>query len=260
MIGLSTAITKRYELTVILNLKRLTGEFGWEHPIEIWEAGEEISPEGRIALEGLPAVKFRNTLEIDDRVEFWRGFQIKGPAIKYSKAAHFIWCDADVRLYESPAALLETDGYKETGSYIFRDFPDWKFSDLIEGTYDKFHSLPYFNQRKQFLRKLFPSKPTHFPEEWNYIFMDDLPVEPVEEAFAETAVFALDRERHTDVVQSFFNLNYHHNITYKHFHGDKELLWISFLLRGKPFTMNPVRPIWEGPKPLQMFDGRRFYI
>lgn len=260
MIGLATAITKRYEHIAIPNFQRLVGEFGWEHPIEIWEAGEEISAEGRAALEAIPGVKFRNTLELDDRVGFWRGFQIKAPAVLHSEATHLLWCDADVRLYKSPAHLLETDGYKTTGSYIFHDFPDWKFSSLVEEATDKFHSIPYFLQRKRFLRALLPVKSVDFPAVWDYIYADDIPTRPVQEAFAETAVFALDREANRDVAQTFYNLNYHHNYTYRRFHGDKELLWISFLVHGKPFTMNPAMPVWEGWKPLQTFCGERFYV
>lgn len=260
MIGLATAITKRYEHIAIPNFQRLYSEFGWEYPIEIWEAGEEISAEGRAALEAIPGAKFRNTLEFDDRVGFWRGFQIKAPAVLYSKADHFLWCDADVRLYQSPGTLLETDGYKETGSYIFHDFPDWKFSNLSNSSQHGFHSLPHFQERKRFLRTLLPTKSANFPAVWDYIYADEVPTEPVQEAFAETAVFALNREANRDVTQTFYNLNYHHNYTYQRFHGDKELLWISFLVHGKPFTMNNAMPVWEGSKPLQTFHGERFYV
>lgn len=260
MIGLTTSIPQRYEGRALVNLYQLRVKHGFAHPIEIWEAGEEISVEARSLLEKLSGVQFRNTLEFDDRIGEWRGFQIKGPAILHSKFEHCIWCDGDAELFQNPVKLLETEAYEQTGSYIFHDFAEWTFNSLQDIESPKFNSVGHFRARQEFLRDLFPKRPVAFPQEWSYIYEDVLPVEPVQEAFAETAVFAFDRGRHLDVAQTFYNMNYLHPYTYKRVHGDKELLWMSFLLHEKPFGIHPEYPTWNGGKPRQTLGGEPFYV
>ncbi len=260
MIGLSTAIPQKYEQTAIFNLLHMRLHMGFQLPIEVWEAGEELSEEGRHVLSNVPELTLRNTTDYDDRIDFWRGFQIKAPALLYSTAEHFIWCDADAHLFQNPTVLLDTDMYRNTGSYIFRDFSEWAYSSLVEDAPQHFNSIPRYLGRRRFVRELFPTKPAHFPSEWDHLYEDSLPVEPAAEAHAETAVFAIDRSQHADVVRSFYNLNYHHSYTYRQVHGDKELLWMSFLLHKKPYGIHPDRPQWNDGKPLQSFDGKPFYV
>lgn len=260
MIQLSTAIPEKYEKTAIFNLLNLRLHMGFEHPIEVWEAGEELSEEGRHILSNMSGVTLRNTTEFDDRAQFWRGFQIKAPAMLYSSADHFIWCDADAHLFQNPTKLLNTELYTTTGSYIFRDFPDWNYNSFVEDAQHHFNSIPRYLARRRFVRELFPVKPEHFPSEWDHLYIDTLPTEPAAEAHAETGVFAIDRTRHADVIRTFYNLNYHHEYSYKYVHGDKELLWMSFLLHKKPYGIHPDRPQWNGGKPLQGFEGAGFYV
>jgi hypothetical protein len=260
MIGLATSIPQKYESSAIYNILNLRVNLGWTHQIEVWEAGEEISEQGRDTLTNIPGVQLRNTLEYDDRVSMWRGYQIKAPALLYSAARHCVWCDGDSRLYQNPTALLESEEYEKTGSYMFRDFDIWKFKDFQENAFHKFNNIEHYFKRQQFIRQLFPSKPVHFPPEWDHLYTNGLPEEPVAEAHAETAVFAIDRERNADVVRSFYNLNYHHSWTYSVVHGDKELLWMAFLLHGKPYSIHPTYPEWRGHKPLQSFGGKEFYM
>ena len=143
---------------------------------------------------------------------------------------------------------------------MFRDFDTWKYQDFQENAFHHFNDVGRYVQRQQFIRQLFPKKPEGFPPEWDHMFVNGLPTEPAAEAHAETAVFAVDRERNEDVVRTFYNLNYHHPWTYRYVHGDKELLWMSFLLHKKPYSIHPVGPQWNGAKPLQEFGGREFYV
>jgi hypothetical protein len=236
----------------------LRGKFGFREPIEIWQSGEEVSKEFKARLEDIPAITMRNVLEFETDAKFWRGFQIKAFACKHTSFDEFILCDADATFLRNPAILWNGRKYKATGAYFFRDLMHWKFSNLGPSS-EKSHSTDFFEKRRQWLRSLLPTESPYFPKEWHYTYENAIPTEPVAEAYMESGVVCIDRNRHAKAIDRIYELNRNYEETYQMVWGDKETFWIGFCMASEPYTMN-----WKYPtnriKLTQYYGLRKFYI
>ena len=172
MKGLVIACPKKYEKFCLKNLYELK-KMGCNLPIEIWEIGEEISPNYRKLFKNIPNIIFKNVNDYCDNPSYWKGFQVKVFALYHTDFDEFILCDADVTFYSNPEILFEDKYYLLTGAYFFKDLDNWRFRNLshnITEEMNKFSSLPFYEKRRSFIKKLLPSKPINFPSEWS-IFM-----------------------------------------------------------------------------------------
>jgi len=258
MRGLAIGLPAKYENVTLENLARLSTRFGFREPVEIWEAGNEVSPDARHRLEGLGNVTIRNVAEISADVEDWKGFQIKGFICRHSKFDELILADADVIFFQSPETIWKDRGYRATGTYFFRDRAQWKFHDLRSSDDDKFQSEEFFEARRKWILDLMPEKSRFFPPEWDYIYGKGLPRRPVAEAYMEAGVVYLDRARCGAAIDNIFQLNRDHEVTYRHVWGDKETYWIACCKAGLPFTMNRRYPRMK--RQLTQYYGMRpFY-
>jgi hypothetical protein len=258
--GVAIPVPQRYEKMTLTNIFNLRNTFHFQDPIEIWEVGEEISPEARQLFSTFPNVEFKNTLSYDDRIDYWRGYQVKGLVTKYSSFDDYIFCDADVVFLQNPSVIQRSTEYLITGSYMFRDFPFWQFKHLQEKGADKWSDLGYFRGRQNFIKKLLPERSPYFFPEWNYLYDIEIPTEPVQESSAETGVVYINKRDHTDVVQTFYELNENWKETYQYTHGDTAAFWLSFVMNKKPFSLNPEPPMWANGSPLQPYKNVPFYV
>ena len=153
---------------------------------------------------------------------------------------------------------FETDGYKETGSFFFRDLKKWKFSRLGNSKI-KFHSIEFLERRKAWIRSLMPVASPHFPIEWSYIYDDEIPVEPVAEAYMEAGVVYMDKNIHQDSMQAILEMNTQRDVSYSVVHGDKETWWLGCCVANKPFYMNPQYPFFIF-KLIQTIGIKPFYV
>lgn len=258
--GVAIPVPQRYEKMTLTNIYNLRNTFNFQDPIEIWEVGEEVSQEARQLLSTFPNVQFKNTLTYDDRIEYWRGYQVKGLVTKYSSFDDYIFCDADVVFLQNPSIIQRSTDYLITGSYMFRDFPFWQFKNLQENGTDKWSDLGYFRGRQNFIKRLLPERSPYFFPEWKYLYDTEIPTEPVQESSAETGVVYINKREHADVVQTFYELNENWKETYQYTHGDTAAFWLSFVMNNKPFSLNPEPPMWANGSPLQPYNHVPFYV
>lgn len=259
MKGFILSVPQKYETLALRNVLRLRNRFHLDHPIEIWEAGREISDAVRAQFAAVKGVEFRNVADVGEDPEAWRGFQIKALMCRHTRFEEFVLVDADATFLQSPAKIWNDEGYRQTGSFFFRDLTRWKFHDLREGPdAGKFHSAAFVRDRGAWLRGLVPQPPAFFPKEWEYLYRPDLPREPVLEAYMESGVVYFDRSRHARTIDFLLELNRNHAETYRHVWGDKETFWIACCQSGTPFTMNPQTP-FVFRKLVQPYRGLPFY-
>ncbi len=245
MKGLIFAVPRKYESTCLINIKKLR-EQGCDLPIEIWEIGEEISSSQRALFEKVENVVFKNVENYIDNPNHWKGFQVKAFILKHTDFEEVMLCDADVIIYQNPNLLFENEHYLNTGTCFFKDLDKWKFSKLHNPIiqfknrffYNKFTSASFFRKRKKWLLKLLPEKSAFFPKEWDYIYNDDLPKEPVKEALQESGIVLMNKTKHRVTIEHIYSLNNNYKETYEFVWGDKETFWIGCLMANNPFYFN----------------------
>jgi hypothetical protein len=265
MAGIAIPAPARYIDQLLKNIYNLRVNIRYTDPIEIWEVGEELTSEMRMVLSLFPNITFKNTTDYDDRVEYWRGFQAKAPVIKYSKLNDIILCDGDAVLFQDPSIIQKSNKYIESGSFLFLDFPYFYFDLPSEKHKDqssitKFNSHDYYDKRKSFVRSIIPKPPSFFPSEWKHLYEDSYPTTRVPECLAESGVFYINREKHSDVIDTFYNLNFNWKETYEYVHGDKELVWLSFMIHNKEITLNNTYPVSYNRNLCQLYNNSPFYI
>jgi len=252
-----------YAKYFLKNIEYLRNEIKTPIPIEIWEVGDELNNEIRDRLSLFPNITFKNTLEFDDRITHWRGFQAKAPVLKFSKATDIIICDADVTIFQDPLIIQNSKPYIDTGSYMFRDFQHWYWNlpkERNSNPPSNFESHDYYDRRKNFVKSIAPVLTPIFPREWAYIYNDDYPSYLAQEALAESGVFFINRDKNQDVIDTFYELNNNHNESYKCVHGDKELVWLSFIKNNKSFSINHLYPVSLFNSLTQLYNNNPFYI
>lgn len=262
--GIAIPAPHRYYKNLIQNINILRNRIRYTDPIEIWEIGDELTPEMRQELSLFPNIILKNTLEFDDRIEHWRGFQAKAPVIKHSKLNDIIICDADVTLLDDPSIIQKNNSYIETGSYIFRDVTYYYFDlpseKLNQPNISKFNSHDYYDKRRSFVRSISPNKSVYFPQEWDHLYNDSYPNYLASECLAESGVFFINREKNNDVIDTFYDLNNNWQESYECVHGDKELTWLSFIKHNKNFSFNNHIASSYNNCILQLYDSKPFYI
>lgn len=247
MRGIVIACPQKYEKICLNNIRAVRIVHKCNLPIEIWEIGEEISPEIRREMSSISNIVFKNVNNFSKNPRHWKGFQVKVFALHHSEFDEAILCDADVTFYKSPEIIFLDEHYIRTGTYFFRDLDQWTFHNLSNAGANKFQSLQFFNARKQFFRHIMPNNPPHFPPEFSYIYSDDVPTEPVKEALQESGVVYINRRIHDKSMEHIYFLNYNHKITYNHVWGDKETFWIGCVMAGKEYYFNPTAGFMNGP-------------
>ena len=240
MIGFIIAVPRKYEEICYKNVIKIRNEYKIDYPIEIWQVYKnEISNEMMDNLSKIKNLTFKYVSDymIGNNFLFWKGFQVKGFILKYTKLKTIILCDADIEFYRNPLVILEDDNYKKTGTYFFRDLSSWKFSNLQKASL-KFNSIDFFNERKRFIRSVLPIKPESVPKECSYIYDENIPSEPVNEAYQESGCVYINREMHKDTIDCIYFLNENYNFVYNYIWGDKETFWLGCLIVKKGYHIN----------------------
>jgi hypothetical protein len=251
--GLVTSIPERYVQFALFNLKKIYSDLGCQLPIEIWEVGNELSPESKQKISAITdKIIWRNVSEFTDNLAHWKGFQVKAFIVANSSFNEVLLFDADGIFHQNPENLFGDAGYQETGFYLFRDLKRWVFEfnwydklmhqlglrKPFKG--NKFRNYAFYQERQNWLRRcLNNQKPSNFPIEWDYIWKDGIPAEPVIETYVDSGVVAINRSKHPQTIKCLYDLNKNHPDTYKYVWGDKETFWISALMAKEPFTVNP---------------------
>jgi len=240
MRGFIIACPLKYQHFCLENVLKIRNIYSVDLPIEIWQIGQEISDEYMERFKTISNLSFHYVEKHTELLNHWRGFQVKAFILKHTTLTEPILCDADIVFHSNPLLLYNDPGYLETGTYFFRDLEQWKFHNLQSPGPEKFQSLDFFNQRKGFIRWIAGEKKSpYFPEEWSYIYDETVPSEPVAEAYQESGVVAIDKNKNQDIVERIFFLNDYHEYTYNFIHGDKETFWLACLMCEKPYTINP---------------------
>jgi hypothetical protein len=265
MSGIAIPAPSRYYDYFLKSIYNLRVNIGYMDPIEIWEIGDELTNEMRDRLALFPNIVFKNTTDYDDRIEHWRGFQAKAPVIKHSKLNDIIICDADVTLFQDPSVIQKSAAYIETGSFMFLDFPYYYFDLPREKHGDqihisKFNSHTYYDKRRSFVKKICPDPPSFFPIEWKHLYDDSYPTSLAPEGLVEAGVFYVNREKHSDVIDTFYEFNCDWKESYECVHGDKEITWLSFMRHHKKVTFNNAHPVSYKGLICQIYNNYPFYI
>ena len=244
--GIVIAVPKKYEKTCLSNIQKLRAS-NCMLPIEIWEVGSEVSDSARAELSKTEHLEFKKVDDFCDNPKHWKGFQIKAFIVYHTTFQEVLLIDADVILHLDPNLLFEDENYLTTGAYFFRDLDKWQFTELTNKWeqflqkffYKKFKNAAFFLKRKNWLTALLPEKKSNFPAEWDYMYSDNIPAEPVKEALQESGVVFMDKEKHKDSLQVIYDLNDNHKETYQYVWGDKETFWIACLVADTEFYFNP---------------------
>ena len=244
--GIVISVPKKYEEITLKNIHNIR-LMGCDLPIEIWEIGKEISDKARSKFLSINNVAFKNVEDFSEKPDHWKGFQVKVFAFYHSSFQEIFLCDADVIIHQNPNDLFLDQHYIETGAYFFKDLDKWQFKNLRNPVIqfyrkifkNKFESVIFYNQRKKWLTNLLPNKQDLFPLEWDYIYDSEVPKDPVKEAFQESGVVLMNREKHSDSFEYIYQLNENHEETYQYIWGDKETFWIGCLMADKSFYFNP---------------------
>jgi len=244
--GIVIAVPQKYERLCLSNILSIR-KFNCTLPVEIWEVGEEISPKTRTEFAKIENLTFKNVSDYCDNSSHWKGFQIKAFILYHTSFGEILLCDSDILFHQNPNLLFEDKNYIESGTYFFKDLEQWQFSRLNNTWeqfrqkifYKKFSNASFFLKRKKWLTSLLPVKSRFFPAEWDYIYSDKIPSNPVKEALQESGVVLINRKMHRDCIQNIFDLNNNHKETYKYIWGDKETFWIGCVMADKAFYFNP---------------------
>ena len=235
--GIIIACPKKYENICLNNICLLRDNLNCQLEIEIWEIGNEVSDNIKNEMISKNC-KFKNVADYCSTPNEWKGFQIKAFALYYTDFDEVILCDADITFYKNPEIIYNDDNYIRTGSYFFKDLERWKFENLSDKGNNKFNSIASYNQRKSFIKGLIPENTNLFPKEWEYLYEDNLPKEPVKEALQESGVVYMNKSKHKNSIENIFKLNENYRVTYKYIWGDKETFWIGCVMSNTTFHFN----------------------
>lgn len=258
--GIIIPCPTKYELICLNSVKMLRTFLNCQLPIEIWEIGDEVSPNVREQFRAINHCTFQNVNNYcDSNPGHWQGFQVKAFALYHTKFDEVILCDADVTFSKNPEIIYDDENYIRTGAYFFKDLERWTFHDLRHNTNDKFCSIEFYNTRKRFIQSMIPKKTALFPEEWAYLYDDKLPTEPVKEALQESGVVYIDKKRHENSIIHIYMLNYQHNETYKYIWGDKETFWIACVIANTPFHFNAESGVMYNGRLTHFYKNEQFW-
>lgn len=243
--GIVIAVPKKYEKLGLLNVQTIRA-LNCMLPIEIWEVGNEITEETRTEFAKIENLKFKKVDDYCENGKHWKGYQIKAFLVYHTIFKEVFLCDADVILHQNPVLLFEDENYLRTGAYFFKDLENWQFSKLNDKReqfrqrffYNKFRSSKFFLKRKKWLTDLLPEKKGTFPKEWEYMYVAQIPKEPVKEALQESGVVLMNKEKHKDSIQNIYELNNNYKDTYKYIWGDKETFWIGCVMADNEYYFN----------------------
>jgi hypothetical protein len=257
--GIIIAVPEKYQQICLNNLLNMRLKMGLNLPIEIWQIGEEISSNYLESYKRLPNVVVKNVMDYSTNPQHWKGFQVKAFILYHTEFSEPILCDADVIFHQDPDIIFDDPHYIETGTYFFRDIEYWKFENL-QSSNNKFNSIEFFTMRKDFVRSLIPEKSDLFPREWSYIYDKTPPSSPVLEAYMEAGCVYINKERHQDVINRIYYLNFNHEHTYQFIWGDKETYWLACIMNNKKYYINPPYGfINENQKLCQNYNDKLFY-
>ena len=230
--GLIIPIIEKYENILIENIQNLYNNLNFTLPIELWQIGNEISTQASQKLLQLQLkhnIVFKNVQDFTEESLHWKGYQIKAFVVKHTTFDEVILCDCDVVFGTNPEVIFEDENYIKTGSFFFKDYLYHYPKDNEELT-----------NRINYIKKLIPIKNVFFPSEWDYVYTDNFNRKTHSWFYLESGVVYLNKQKHVDVVNTIYDLNYNWIETYKYVHGDKETFWLSFVMNNKPFYINSI--------------------
>jgi alpha 1,2-mannosyltransferase len=257
--GFIIAVPQKYEQICYHNILKIRFHFKIDLPIEIWQIGDEITEKYKSLFSQITNLTFKNVCDYCTVPYHWQGFQIKAFILKHTELVEPILCDADILFHSNPLIIYDDINYLQTGTYFFRDLDKWKFHDLRKCS-DKFQSIDFYNMRKQFVLSLLPTKSSFFPKEWDYLYKDEYPTYPVNEAYQESGVVFMNKHKLPDVVECVYELNKDHDYVYKFIWGDKETFWLACLFSNKKYYINDTYGYMSNENKLSHdYNGKLFF-
>ena len=225
------AVIEKYEKILIENLNDLFEKHNFKLPIELWQIGNEISEDATLKIQKMQSkhdIRFKNVEDYSDNPRHWKGYQIKGFIFKHTDFDEVILSDCDTVFHVNPEIIFDDTMYIATGSFLFKDY-----------LYHYPSSLEEIKNRIRFIKKLIPTPNQYFPREWEYIHSGMYDHTKHSWYYQESSVVYINKKIHADVVDTVYKLNEDWKENYKYVLGDKEMVWLAFVMHNKPFYMNP---------------------
>ena len=271
--GIITAASSAYLPNLCRSIAYLRNDLGCTLPIEVWHA-DELNWSAQKQLLRFPGVVVRNLMErVNSRAAvFFRGWQIKAFILQATDFDEVILMDADVFFLKNPEILFNTNGYKETGTYFFRDrncFTVPYDVSPIKNLYIKRRgSLEYYSAQRSFIRGLIEAPSEYVPSDWRHYWSDTLPTNenPIFTEKQEAGCVVLDKRRHVEGLQEVVKLNANKHEVYRFVYGDKETYWLGLEMAKEPYHLNEeyAASVMNDGKfasyVIQMFEGEMFYV
>lgn len=138
-------------------------------------------------------------------------------------------CDCDVLFGINPDIIFDDQNYIKYGCFLFKDYFGHYPSNKDE-----------INNRIKYIKNLIPNKNEYFPKEWDFVYTNEFNSKQHTWYYVDSGVVFINKQQHSDIVDTLYTLNYDWKETYKYIFGDKETFWLSFVINNKPFYINKI--------------------
>ncbi len=254
--GLVVACCDKYMHLLPTSLEILREVLDCRLPVEVWHSGNELSDHAKETLKRFAPIRFCDVTDhYDGGEKEYRGFQIKGLMLAKSRFDEVLLFDADVFFFQNPEVLFDSEEYKETGAYFFRDrvHKDFFYRGNSKG-------IRRYLERRDFFLNLIPEPSQYVPKDWlHYWNPKILPTKSksINSEHMESGFMAVDKKRHAEGIKMVEKLNLNYHVTYAYVLGDKETFWLGFEMVKEPYAINEDIPkiLWGASTPIQYEVG-----
>lgn len=235
--GIIVAANDLYAKGLLGNVKHLRENLRCCLPIEVWHAGDELSPlmqERLLAFDGVTICDVVEKRGGDPKR--YRGWQIKAYMLGETHFDEVLLMDADVIFFENPEMLFDDPDYQRTGTFFFRDCR-WSYmtQEIWKNSYTRLDD---------FFRNLIESPSDSMPIEWRHHwegFNKDIE-HPIVNIYQEAGCLAFNKKRHVEGLKAIVVLNEEYETVYQYVYGDKETYWMGLEMAKEPYYVNDEVP------------------
>jgi len=189
---------------------------------------KDLSPTSRKQLDGFDNVYFTDLSNTFlNQIVGIEGWAIKPYAVLASRFEEIILIDADVVFLRNPEILFEEAGYRETGTFFFKD----RTLNLNQGHYEGLSWL-----KSWMIDPLPMTKATRF---WLGKTEHEMDSSTVVIHKTKTLLGLL-------AVCKFNEYHTRYDVVYRKVLGDKETFWMGFDMARQPYYLNPQPSIFIG--------------
>ena len=187
-------------------------------PIQIWQAGDELSDEQVAMFNDIPDLVIHDIMDyIPGKDEqFFRGFQMKPLSLICSSFQHVLTMDADLVYLKNPESLFTSEIYEKNGCLFWHD----RFKPI--------HNPRYINNSRAVhlwyhLKIKHPSERLKHSNFWNGRSRN----------YQESGSVYIDKSRFPETLRNLYQLNIDYEFTYQFMHGDKETYWVAMEMTNR---------------------------